>query len=131
MVPRAKKEPDGDVQTTGTLASQMSAAVALGPDNPRVWLLRGIGAMFTPSQFGGGISEAEKHLKKAAVLFESDNPVRPAPSWGKAEVYAWIGQVYQKQNKAADAVVAYNKALEIDPEMNWVRHVLLPSVKAR
>lgn len=111
--------------------SQMSSAVALGPDNPRVWLLRGIGAMFTPSQFGGGISEAEKHLKKAAVLFESDKPVPPAPSWGKAEVYAWLGQVYQKQNKAADAVVAYNKALEIDPEMNWVRNVLLPSVKAR
>lgn len=111
--------------------SQMTAAVALGPNNPRVWLLRGIGAMFTPSQFGGGVEEAEKHLKKAAVLFEADHPVPPAPSWGKAEVYAWLGQVYQKQNKPTDAITAYNKALEIDPQMNWVRYVLLPSVKPR
>lgn len=111
--------------------SQMRAAVALGPDNPRVWLLRGIGAVYTPSQFGGGLSEAEKHLKKAAELFETDHPVPPAPSWGRAEVYAWIGQVYQKQNKTTEATTAYNKALEIDPDMQWVRRVLLPSVKAR
>jgi tetratricopeptide (TPR) repeat protein len=111
--------------------SQMTAAVALGPNNPRVWLLRGIGAVYTPSQFGGGLSQAEKHLKKAAELFETDRPAPPAPSWGKAEVYAWIGQVYQKQNKTSDAIAAYNKALEIDPEFNWVRHVLLPSVKPR
>jgi tetratricopeptide (TPR) repeat protein len=111
--------------------SQMTEAVALGPNNPRVWLLRGIGAMFTPSQFGGGVANAEQHLKKAAELFETDRPVPPAPSWGRAEVYAWIGQVYQKQNKPADAAAAYNKALAIDPEFNWVKYVLLPSVKPR
>jgi tetratricopeptide (TPR) repeat protein len=111
--------------------SQMTSAIALDPNNPRVWLLRGIGAMFTPAQFGGGLSEAEKHLKKAAELFETDHPVPPAPSWGRAEVYAWIGQIYQKQKKAADATTAYNKALEIDPQFNWVRYVLLPSVKPR
>jgi tetratricopeptide (TPR) repeat protein len=111
--------------------SQMTSAIALGPNNPRVWLLRGIGAMFTPAQFGGGLPEAEKHLKKAAELFEADHPVAPAPSWGRAETYAWLGQIYQKQNKSADAVTAYNKALELDPQFNWVRNVLLPSVKPR
>ena len=111
--------------------SQMTSAIALDATNPRVWLLRGISAMFTPAQFGGGLSEAEKHLKKAAELFESDHPVAPAPSWGKAETYAWLGQLYQKQNKPADAVTAYNKALELDPQFNWVRNVLLPSVKPR
>ena len=111
--------------------SQMTSAIALGPNNPRVWLLRGIGAMFTPAQFGGGLSEAEKHLKKAAELFGSDHPVPPAPSWGKAETYAWLGQIYQKQNRPADATAAYNNALAIDPQFNWVRNVLLPSVKPR
>jgi hypothetical protein len=28
-------------------------------------------------------------------------------------------------------VTAYNKALAIDPQFNWVRNVLLPSVKPR
>jgi tetratricopeptide (TPR) repeat protein len=111
--------------------SQMTNAIALAPNNPRVWLLRGIGAMFTPSQFGGGLPAAEQHLKKAAELFETDHPVPPAPSWGRAETYAWLGQIYQKQNKPADAFTAYNKALEIDPKFNWVRNVLLPSVKPR
>jgi tetratricopeptide (TPR) repeat protein len=111
--------------------SQMTDALALAPNNPRVWLLRGIGAMFTPSQFGGGLTAAEQHLKKAAELFEADHPVPPAPSWGRAETYAWLGQIYQKQNKPDDAVTAYNKALELDPKFNWVRNVLLPSVKPR
>ena len=111
--------------------SQMTSAIALDPKNPRVWLLRGIGAMFTPAQFGGGLPVAEEHLKKAAELFESDHPVAPAPSWGRAETYAWLGQIYQKQNKSAEAITAYNKALEIDPQFNWVRRVLLPSVKPR
>src|SRR5262245_16670407 len=43
---------------------QMEKAVALGPNNPRVWLLRGIGAIHTPSMFGGGLDRAEQYLKK-------------------------------------------------------------------
>jgi tetratricopeptide (TPR) repeat protein len=108
---------------------EMSDAIALGADNPRVWLIRGQGALFTPEQFGGGLANAEAYLKKAEQLFGTDHPVRPAPSWGRAEVYAWLGQVYQKQNKTADAVAAYNKALEIDPGMRWVKFVLLPSTQ--
>jgi cytochrome c-type biogenesis protein CcmH/NrfG len=46
-------------------------------------------------------------------------------------LYAWLGQVYQKQNKNADAIAAYNKALEIDPNMRWVKFVLLPSTQKR
>jgi len=111
--------------------SEMSDAIELGPDNPRVWLLRGIGAMFTPQAFGGGPAKTETYLKKAEQLFASDRPVAPAPSWGRAEVYAWLGQLYKKQNKTADAVAAYNKALEINPEMHWVKHVLLPAAQGR
>ena len=107
----------------------MTEAVALGPNNPRVWLLRGQGAMFTPAMFGGGLTNAETYFKKAEQLFANDHVAAPAPSWGKAELYAWLGQLYQKQNKSSDAVVAYNKALEIDPNMQWVKFVLLPSAQ--
>jgi tetratricopeptide (TPR) repeat protein len=111
--------------------SDMSAAIELGPDNPRVWLLRGIGAMFTPQMFGGGDANTEKYLKKAEQSFANDHPVAPAPSWGRAEVYAWLGQLYKKQNKNAEAIVAYNKALEINPRFHWVSHVLLPAAQSR
>ena len=107
----------------------MNDAIALGPNNPRVWLIRGQGAMFTPEQFGGGLANAETYLKKAEELFAADKAVSPEPSWGRAELYAWLGQVYQKQNKTADAVTAYNKALEISPSMRWVKYVLLPATQ--
>ena len=110
---------------------EMTTAIALGPDNPRVWLLRGTGAMFTPAAFGGGLDKAEAYLKKAEQLFVKDHPVAPAPSWGRAEVYAWLGQIYQRQKKTAEAVAAYNKALEINPDFRWVKFVLLPSAQGR
>src|SRR4051812_38513275 len=111
--------------------SAMSSALALGPDNPRVWLLRGQGAMFTPKQFGGGLENSEAYLKKAKQLFATDHPTPPAPAWGRAELYAWLGQVYQKQNRTPEAISAYNKALEIDPDLHWVKYVLLPSAQRR
>lgn len=109
--------------------SEMNDAIELGPNNPRVWLLRGIGAMFTPKMFGGGPEKTETYLKKAEQLFATDRPTAPAPAWGRAEVHAWLGQHYKKQNKNADAIAAYNRALEINPEMHWVKHVLLPAAK--
>jgi tetratricopeptide (TPR) repeat protein len=109
--------------------SAMTNAVALGPNNPRVWLLRGIGAMFTPKAFGGGLDNSESYLKNAAQLFANDHPAAPAPAWGRAEVYAWLGQVYQKQNRNAEAIAAYNRALEIDPGFHWVKYALLPSAQ--
>ena len=111
--------------------SAMTSAVALGPNNPRVWLLRGMGAIYTPKQFGGGLANSEAYLKKAEQLFADDRPVAPAPSWGRAELYAWLGQVYQKENKSAEAIAAYNKALEINPDLRWVKYVLLPSAQSR
>lgn len=111
--------------------SEMTDAIELGPDNPRVWLLRGIGAMFTPKMFGGGPEKTEVYLKKAEQLFVGDRPIAPAPSWGRAEVYAWLGQHYMKEKKTADAVAAYNRALEINPEIHWVKHVLLPAAQGR
>jgi Flp pilus assembly protein TadD len=107
---------------------EMERAAALGPSNPRVFLLRGVGAMFKPSMFGGGLDKAEKDLKKAIELFPADKPEAPAPAWGHSEAWAWLGQVYAKQDRAPDARAAYNKALELQPDYGWVRNVLLPDL---
>jgi tetratricopeptide (TPR) repeat protein len=116
--------------TLGPLSQQeMDAAVGTGPNNPRVWLLRGIGSIYTPPEYGGGVSIAEGQLNKAIEFFNNDHPVAPAPSWGRAEAYAWLGQTLQKENKPADAAAAYEKALALEPNYSWVRNVLLPSVK--
>jgi tetratricopeptide (TPR) repeat protein len=107
----------------------MNAAMTSGARNPRVWLLSGISTIYTPAEYGGGLSKAQTQLERAVELFTSDHPIPPAPSWGRAEAYAWLGQVLQKQGKSADAVVAYNRALALEPNYAWVKYVLLPSVK--
>lgn len=108
--------------------SQMDKAIELGPKNPRVFMLKGVGTMFKPGMFGGGADKAEKELLKAIELFASDRPVAPAPAWGHAEVYAWLGQAYAQQDKITEARAAYQKALELDPGNGWVVHVLLPAL---
>jgi tetratricopeptide (TPR) repeat protein len=106
----------------------MDRALELGPNNPRVWLLRGIGAMFTPSMFGGGVDKAEGYLKKALALFPNDRPTPPMPAWGYAEAYIWMGQVHKRRDRIDDARQAFNRALELQPDNGWVRHVLLPGL---
>jgi tetratricopeptide (TPR) repeat protein len=108
--------------------SQMERAVELGPANPRVWLLRGIGAINTPSMFGGGADKAETYIKKAIELFANDHPQSPAPAWGLAEAHIWLGQAYAKQSKIDLARASYERALALEPESDWVRMVLLPAL---
>jgi tetratricopeptide (TPR) repeat protein len=109
-------------------SSAMDRALELAPRNPRVWLLRGIGAMFTPAMFGGGVDKAEEYLRKAIALFADDRPAPPLPAWGHAEAYVWLGQALHRQKRIDDARAAYAKALELQPENGWVRQVLLPAL---
>lgn len=111
--------------------SQMDKAIQLGPKNPRVWMLKGVGTMFKPGMFGGGADKAGKELLKAIELFASDRPVAPAPKWGHAEAYAWLGQAYAQQDKITEARAAYQKVLELDPGNGWVVHVLLPALEKK
>jgi tetratricopeptide (TPR) repeat protein len=121
-----------DASTAPTLGprvqQEMNAAVAMGPSNPRVWLLRGIQSIYTPEQYGGGLTNAENQLKRAVSLFAADNPVAPSPSWGRAEAHAWLGQVLQKQNRKTEARAAYQQALALQKDYPWVKYSLLPSL---
>jgi len=111
--------------------NQIQKAVELGPNNPRVWMLKGVGSMFKPKMFGGGADKAEKELLKAIELFANDRPASPLPGWGHAEAYAWLGQAYVAQDKFADARAAYQKTLELDPGNGWVTQVLLPALEKK
>jgi tetratricopeptide (TPR) repeat protein len=105
-----------------------NAAIRSGAANPRVWLIRGQGAMFTPSEYGGGLDVAEEYLKRSVELFASDSPKPGEPSWGKAEAYAWLGQVYEKKGDKAKAAEMYKKALDASPNYRYAQ-VLAASLK--
>jgi len=112
----------------GDMQQEQADAERLGKDNPRVWLLEGVGTFFTPESFGGGAVPALEKLQKAAGLFSNDHPARGRPAWGRAEVQAWLGIVHQKLGHAADARKAYEEALRIEPSFNWVKGQLLPGL---
>jgi tetratricopeptide (TPR) repeat protein len=105
------------------IASQQSttAALTLGPNNPRVWLVRGQGAIYTPAEYGGGLKTAEEQLVRAIALFAKDAPKPGEPSWGKAEAYAWLGQVYEQLGEKTKAADAYKTALSIAPDFGYAK----------
>jgi len=108
--------------------AQMERALELGPRNPRVWLLRGIGAFNTPAMFGGGLDKAREYLDRSVELFREDAPESPAPSWGANEAHAWLGQSYAREGNKDAARAEYQRALAIAPNDNWVKYGLLPAL---
>lgn len=108
---------------------QMDEALAAGPENPRVWMLRGVGDFYRPRLFGGGLDKAESHLRRAIELFANDHPIPPAPSWGNAEVYGWLGQVLAKQGRRDEARAAYEKGLSLEPGNVWITDFLIPALE--
>ena len=65
-------------------------SMQLGPRNPRVWLVQGIGAHHTPPEYGGGVDKARDTIKKAIELFATDVPGPLAPAWGREEAGAYL-----------------------------------------
>ena len=109
--------------------SLMDRAVELGPDNPRVWVLKGSGEFHTPRMFGGGAENAEKSLQKARALLANDKPAPPRPSWGELDLHLWLGQVYAQLGRKEEARAEYQAVLAIAPGHPWVRNVLLPQLE--
>ncbi len=108
------------------MASQaaMTQAMTLGANNPRVWLTRGQGALYTPPEYGGGVATGLIQLKRAVELFASDAPKPGEPSWGRAEAYLWLGQVYEKSGDREKAAAAYKSAVDLAPDYAWARSLL-------
>ena len=106
----------------------MDRAVKAAPDDPRVWLLRGISAYHTPSAFGGGMDKAEQDLRRALSLFATDHPAPPLPAWGLADAHVWLAQVYARQHKRDAARAELEAARALQPRNAWITSVLLPAL---
>ena len=111
--------------------SALKKAASLAPDNPRVALQRGIGHLFTPRLFGGGLTKAERELLRSAELFAAQPAGSPWPNWGQVDVHIWLGQLYAKKRNYASARAQYERVLAVEPEHHWVRDVLLPELEAK
>jgi len=110
----------------------MEKAITLGPENPRVWLLKGVGTNFSPKAFGGGAEKAIEELQKAIHLYENEEPLNPIhPQWGHDEAYAWLGIILKKQGRLEEAKKAYEDGLAVNPQCGWIKYSLLPDLQKK
>jgi len=109
-------------------SAYINAALGLAKDNPRVVLQLGVGEMFTPKMFGGGVEKAERDLRRAEMLFFREPTDLPWPNWGRLDVLAWMGQLLALKGDRQGARAYYERALAIEPDYAWVRTILLPAL---
>ncbi|MEP7347687.1 MAG: tetratricopeptide repeat protein, partial [Gemmatimonadaceae bacterium] len=105
--------------------AELDRAAQRGPTNPRVFLVRGIGALFKPKIVGGGVDKAAAELERAITYFETDSADAPLPSWGHSELYQWLGMTRVRQGRVPEARAAYLRALDLNPGNVFVRDSLL------
>ena len=78
-----------------------------------MYVARGVGNYYLPSQLGGGAKVAIPDFQKAIEL-DAKN----------AEAYLWLGLSLRKDNRDADARQAFAKALELNPNRVWTKQQL-------
>ena len=115
------KDPSRAGELGQAAVQSLEAAFSADPANPRVWLFRGVSALYTPAEYGGGPQVAVAPLKRAIELFAVDAPRPGEPSWGKAEAHLWLGQVYEKLGDKGTAASEYATALQIAPGFSRAR----------
>lgn len=74
-------------------SSNMEAAMAQDPTNPRPYYLKGQGLKYTPEQFGGGCKTAKPALETALNKYATFKAISELhPTWGKMQVEMLINQ---------------------------------------
>lgn len=110
------------------IAAAFEKAEQLGPENPRVFLQKGISLLFVPRALGGGPAAAERELRRAEALFARER-TRQWPDWGRVDVLAWLGQARAKQGDREGARALYRRALALAPGHAWISGELLPALE--
>src|SRR6266436_4821171 len=91
----------------------INKAVEKAPKTSMMYVARGVGNYYLPSQLGGGAKSAIPDFQKAIEL-DAKN----------AEAYLWLGLSLRKDNRDADARQAFAKALELNPNRVWTKQQL-------
>jgi tetratricopeptide (TPR) repeat protein len=91
----------------------INKAVEKAPNAAIMYVARGVGNYYVPSQLGGGAKVAIPDFQKAIELDPKN-----------AEAYLWLGLSLRKENRDAEARQAFAKALELNPNRVWAKQQL-------
>jgi hypothetical protein len=100
-------------------------AEELEPLNPRLNLMKGQSAYYTPANFGGGYDAAVKDLEKSLESF-STRVEKEAyyPDWGKDLTYGYLSLAYKKRNDDGDdakSKTTYENGLKEFPDSGFLK----------
>jgi tetratricopeptide (TPR) repeat protein len=100
--------------TYGAKAKEaINKAVEKAPKSSAVYVARGVGNFYLPAMLGGGPKPAIDDFRKAIELDPKN-----------AEAYLWLGVSLHKDNRDAEARLAFAKSLELNPKRVWARQQL-------
>ncbi len=108
-------------------SSLIEEAYQAAPDNALVVKLYASSKMYTPEMFGGDPALAAKEMDRAVVLFEAQKAYRS--NWLYLDALALLGNVHRQLGHYEEAMMAYDKALSMEPDFGWVAHSLKPSLQ--
>ena len=94
----------------------IAKAVETSPKSSNVYVARGVGNLYLPSQLGGGAEVAIPDFRKAIEIDPSN-----------AEAWVYLGVALRNGKKEDEARKAFAKALELNPNRFWVRELLVKS----
>lgn len=113
-------------------SSQISEALELEPDNPRVHLEFARNQFFTPKMFGGSLERSLEAFSTSIEKFKTYKIKNELyPNWGKAEVHTWYGIALMKNEEIEEALEQFNETMKLHPENGWVKHVLIPQAQEK
>jgi tetratricopeptide (TPR) repeat protein len=107
-------------------------AVRRDSTNPRAWLVRGMMKLNAPAIFGGSTAQALESFQRSIALFEGTGEQGLLePDWGYIDVLVWFGWARQEEGRVAEALRAYEKALEFEPRADWVRRMFIAPLEKK
>ncbi len=113
--------------TLGPKATKhLNKSLKLDADNPKGNYQMGGSYYYTPAMFGGSTKKAIEYYKKAVEAFEAKGEL--TNNWEYLTAITWLGIAYKEYEDLEKAKVTFEKALNFEPDHNWVKHYLLPQV---
>jgi len=93
--------------------SAINKAVEKAPKSAAMYVARGVGNYYLPSQLGGGPQASIPDFQKAIELDPKN-----------AEAYLWLGLSLRKEKREEEARRAFSKSLELNPARVWTKQQL-------
>ncbi len=100
---------------SGRAGKMINKALKKDEQNLRAWLADGRADFYKPKMYGGG-KKVENSLKKALQCPDKSNTSQLAPSWGREEVYSYLIQYLDREDRKDEARLYAKQALSKFPE---------------